>query len=487
MATKRSVLSPNLFEDFEDIFPLVKDEEEERFAKRTLRSYNIVRFIASGSYNCAHLVRNHDGSLEVLRVAFLPFQEEQFTANDRVRRGLEIVNIFQPFGTLLGPSLLKQTQAYEIVSEISSEGLCNNILRELAKADHLFISYEFAIQHLEYLNGGNFKSTADMTIEEADFCTFSLIWFLRQAQLNFDFRHRDLKPENIVLRRHQISDVYEFYTDVNLFRFVSTVVPVIIDFDFATVLTSKSKYDRRVVGTRYTASPDSLIYLLFRYVKIKIDPKESAASFQSYDWWSLGIILFEVHVPRYLLPLQRIDFQLYNVCREECNAYAMRKIREFQLKFNNGDELPNANDMLEIFKRIMFGTMIAAIVHGSEKFGPPLETKSNYPFTKFFFYHNEQDAAAIQKTRIYKILVGAFAAFPAHLQGILKLLLSWDPEKRKQSVEEYFTKIYGNNSESDAMEDETKTVFVFSDEFEDARVFDKAMDVKTFPLLQNKI
>lgn len=486
MTTKRSVLSPNLFEDLEDLFPLIK---EERFAKRTLKSYNIVRFIARGSYNCTHLVENYDGSLEVLRVAFLPLQEEQSIANDRVRRGLEIVNIFQPFASLLGPSLLKQTQPYEIVSEISSEGLCNEILRELARADHLHIPYEFAIQHLEYLNGGNFRSTADMTIEEADFCTFSLIWFLRQAQLNFDFRHRDLKPENIVLKQKQTSDVYEFYTDLNLFRFVSTVVPVIIDFDFATVLTSERASDRQVVGTRYTACPESLIYLLFDYVNIEVDPAESPASFQSYDWWSLGIILFEVHVPRYLLPLQRIDFKLYNVWREECNAYAMRKIREFQLRFNNGDELPNTNDMFEIFKRIIFGAMIASIVHGNEMFGPLLETKSNYPFAKFFFYRNQKDAAAIRKTRDYKILVGAFAEFPAHLQGILRLLLSWDPETRKQSVveNEYFAKIYGNNSKNDVMNDETQNVFVYLDDFEDARVFDRAMDVKMFPRLKNKI
>ncbi|MBX9636389.1 MAG: hypothetical protein K2Q45_02420 [Nitrosomonas sp.] len=412
----------------------------------------------------------------MLRIAVLPLDnddEDDIVSNNRIRRGLEIVNMFQNFSTLLGPSLLKQIYMYQLVDDLDLTGLSERIVDRVEYADNRGIDYEFALQHIEYLNGGKFNNTSDMTLEEADFCAFSLIWFLRQAQLNFDFRHRDIKVENIILRADIVSEpkAYAFYKNdvADPFCFVSRYVPVVIDYDFSTVLVSQRDEDRQVVGTRYTACPDSLIHFLL----MEMESPPPPPTVQSYDWWSLGIVLFEAYMTTYLTPLQRINFALNDMCFSLCFKYAKRKFRDlkkgkFQLK-------PGETDAVEILRSICFGSMIASIVHETDDLGPPEDpvASDNYPHKDFFFFDDFDEAIAIKQSRDYIMLTRSFALFPKHVKKMLKRLLSWFPEERRWPVESYFEKLY-------VREPTTGEINTYSDDFNDACVFTNSMK-------QNKI
>lgn len=418
----------------------------------------------SGSLNCVHTL-TVNGKTHILRVGLLPQVPYFEKQNAQILRGLEVVHVFQQFEKVLGPSLVKEIRPYTVQSKLSTETmfqLCAEI-RETYK--HILAagnSVKFAVQHLEYATGGELNSS-NMSVADVDFCAFSLIWFFRQTQHFFDFRHRDVKPQNIVLREATKKETFKFLYGPQIFTFESRLTPVVVDYDFASVLTTEDTEHRKIVGTYFTAPPHALIYQIIRESESS-DPNrlQDDIAIASYDWWSLGITLFGLYLARK---------DVHNIALEQRMRYAKAILSNMMASQATEEDREEFKEILrakrgilqELLRNLCFGAMIASIVHEDGNFYPPQPAQQNYPFAKAFFKDKAAADAisAVKQTYDYQHTVAEYAKFPPHAKNMLRALLSWSPSERMFPVEVHFTNKYGYDFPV-----KTETVHVYSNDFD---------------------
>ena len=164
-------------------FVIDKDEELEldkndksllkRLAAEPL--FKILGDVGSGTFNCAHFIRDEDGNKQVLRIGFLPDIPNNLGAlkhTQKIKRGLEMVHAFQAFRYLLGPSLLRELSKYLIIKEdeiekyVNINSICKKVLdtakgvqssqKQKALESGDYFENNFALQHIEYLEGRDF-------------------------------------------------------------------------------------------------------------------------------------------------------------------------------------------------------------------------------------------------------------------------------------------------------------------------------------------
>lgn len=221
----------------------------------------------SGTYNC---VLTLPKSNEVIRVASLRDTEE----GDIIERGANIVHFLQRYRGLLGPSLIRETRPPQIQSAFPFKVACAQVKKS---------GPPYLVQGLEYCNGkaanSNYKKTA-----------FCLIWFFFTGGKKFQLRHGDLKDGNVVFRKATSSDErVSFQLDENHFYSfkLSQDVPVVIDFDFASVLTTDEKLYQ--VGSAHAAAPEAIIARIFN----ETETTHRYVIPLYRDWWSVGIVLWD--------------------------------------------------------------------------------------------------------------------------------------------------------------------------------------------------
>lgn len=370
------------------------------------------KVLGEGSFARAYLLKDKS---EVLRIALLSFDNE----NDSpimVKRGLEILHIFQSFTHLLGPSLLVEISPYRIVNLANPDDDINNYIEGgIPKGmENTSIYDEYALQHIELLAGGYFHYTAyvklKMTENEIRFSIFSLIWFFAAGQQYFDYRHHDLKSSNILIRHTPERKIYGFKIGESYYHFESHIVPVVTDYDYASVKTTED--DKNFPGTRFTSPPDALLYLLGNNNKGWEDyPARFEYNEDSYDYWSLGICIFELLSP----------YAVHVLFESRGYSFATEV-------FNLHPTLPNTSSNSELLKDIFFGICFASIVSDTpfKTLKPPL---THFPafrfldwsmFNKSVFQHEE-----------YKVMVKLFnEKFPSDLKPLVKRLLNWDSSVR---------------------------------------------------------
>lgn len=218
-----------------------------------------------------------------------------------ILRGLDIVDAFQQFEAILGPSLLKTWAPSALYSVDEFKQLYNTqILNSLCSSvkNKLNDNFEVAVQNLEYLSGGEYNHRTRESVETETFCLFSLLWFMHVAQIQFKFRHHDLKPANIMIRKYDQVQNMVFYIDKKDFLFQTKIVPVIIDYDFATLYTSVRRTDRDNLGTYDFAPPD----VLARHINVAIQRSDYYVhnpEVDGYDWWAIGCIFLHRFVDLY--------------------------------------------------------------------------------------------------------------------------------------------------------------------------------------------
>lgn len=418
-----------LGEDEEIVVPIPEKEErqEEPTKKRvtTQKVFQIESFLAQGSFNCAHLVKDGQGKLHVLRLAYLFDDENRKRENNKIKRGLQILSIFQSAKELLGPSLLEETSRFRIFPETEeNEHVVGNMCKRIRRLQGAYGGKKgnvFALQHVEYLKGGIFSQTTpiDPKFDIPYFFAFSLLWFFSMAQQVFDFRHHDLKADNIVFRRTDAPVQYNFNWDSKLyFHITSLYVPVVIDYDFASVSTTLDFEFRNAVGTLYTGSPDSLLYWIFKYNNFG-SPK--VYNENALDWWGLGMCILERYVPRLDLLFEKEWAAYVAFMKEPAN-------RRFALNTEPGDWETNGNYLASFF----FSCCFAAIFTKDGSIVPPSDW---YPHVREFF----PERLKIDMTQNQDFVrLRTWAHDPNSddvVRYILPALLNWNPGRRNLNNE----------------------------------------------------
>jgi len=393
--------------------------------------------IGSGTFNCAYFV---NGKSEVLRIGYLPGKIETPPLNEtkakqeqrergnfakaernaNLIRGVSIVTALQEYKSILGPSLLLEKSTYDIIKDTDLRKyvrgeICPSILKTEQK--YRGDSNHFVLQHLEYLGGGLFEYNEEQQMySDEDFFVFSLIWFLSTANKVFGLRHHDLKSGNIILRKNVSPESYHFKYDfgnneVMEFHFSNIVnVPVIIDYDAATVRSTKTKSAISSMGTAYSTPLDVLLFHIFSEFD---DTQGYVHNVESYDWWSLGICILELSHPRF-----------GDAFMIERNRY-----REYMIPALEQD--PKSDSWIQMIDAVFLSCCIASIFSKTtETLRPPIDL---YPRSKFLFRADlvPNDLIDMNWNRDYIALKDWAQTYEDDpIVMLLYDLLHWDPNRR---------------------------------------------------------
>lgn len=374
--------------------------------------------IGSGSYNCAHFV---NGKSEVLRIGYLPDLLKSAQMNKSIIRGVEIVSVFQKYKSILGPSLVEELTRYEIIHEddlsIRVKGpICKDLLE--TQKEQRGQNNHFILQHLEYLSGGVFKKEDQKkhVNRDREFYVFSLVWFLCMAEKTFRFQHYDLKGDNIVVRKtnqmQQYNFVYETRTETRYFHFESNLVPVVIDYDFASVDSTKCK--RIAPGTLLATSPDALWYQILLRPRFIVKGFQYECDPTSIDWWSLGISILELYFGRFQTYFEKKAEMYYGIMLQHHN-------------------LPDTTEWYRLFYGLFFSCCVASLF--SSETGIPntvMPPSEWYPRTNELF--PDKYIFSMQDNWEYVAIHGYIEKFKdTPVIMLLRDILHWDVNRRTKN------------------------------------------------------
>ncbi len=465
-------------------------------ALKTQTEYDIVRPIAEGSFNCAHIIRRNNGEEQILRVAMLPKDARRTFANMMVKRGIQIVNVFQPFASLLGPSLLRETNEFEFRQvkldelRLDRKLLCKTIINAARAYDKHGVPYEFAIQVIELLHGGacDHDAHVKMTQEERVFACFSLCWFFHHAQSRFDFGHHDLKPDNVIFRLTDVPLMYTFRIADRQFKFTSRYVPVVIDYDFATVFTSRDPRNKDAAGTPSSVSPDAMIrtVLLNTSATTQEDAKQELPDVMAaHDWWSIGVMLLQFHLPHQAGSF----FRLYDAFKANFvkprMAYAKHVYDIIEKQPQRYTLTPDNSKMVATaLSYFPIACLLACLAEDGDTLEPPADCPS-YVHRDVFF-DNMPLLDSFLQTLEYQELRTEYAKLTRGLRDILRMLLSWYPERRSYMGRPYMF-LFESYFRSFEQATSVESHYHFDGEakglLEDAEEYVKVLDTTQYPLL----
>lgn len=251
-------------------------------------------FEGSGSYNCVYRTSGERNTVVRVASSRVLTKEERAkgyeTPLDDLKRGVVISYIVSQLSHIAGPACLQVLDnAAEGPYELIRTRFTDNDVRVLMECANFREAVEgrnkltrFVVQEVEYLNGGDLsKLNRPLVTEEFAFIVFSLIWYFYSLESEIGLYHGDFKPDNTGIRNFKEPQEYSFSIEGKTdFVFFTTVCPVVIDFDFSYVETSRNKPAR--IGTWFTAPPE--------YLKEDVETMDP----HTYDWWSLGVTILDL-------------------------------------------------------------------------------------------------------------------------------------------------------------------------------------------------
>ena len=395
----------------------IKEEEEHTFV--------IAKLLKGGTYNCAHLLKDKN---EVLRIARFAVNKED--GNRMVKRGLDIVHAMNAVALrpLLGPSMLQELSKYQIVSK---DDLQNLVRGEMCLAVEEGDDYDqYGLQHIEYLAGGEFNNSSKISLiltkDDVLFSLFSLVWFLASAQQYLGFRHHDLKAENIMFRRTGEKQTYSFHLHGEkdrYYKFQTDIVPVVIDYDFATVDTTRDIEQRTFLGTYYTCSPDSLmndICIENERKNIKVYNEEVR------DFWAVGICMTHL-----MLNFER-PWALF---QDHCEKFATNAMNYYNRPSQNF-ELKNEDSARKLSRKYFQWLFYACCWQSIVLYEPRRNLVQLAPSGEWYmFVENSLWKSwniVMSQDQEYRAVLVAFNALDGPLKSILRTLMNEDPGERNK-------------------------------------------------------
>lgn len=471
-----------VLDENEEVIVDFPDEDSQELLKRYQGDqdvFQITGFIKKGAINCAHYVQNKSGQTHVLRVSYLPNWNVFDQINRRVLRGLQVLHLFQSYRGLLGPSLLEETSTFRVFAETEeNRNFAGDICSDIRDTQEEMVQRKikgnrFALQHMEWLRGGVYEAATieheQFNKKERMFAIFSLIWFLSMAQQAWDFGHHDLKAENIVFRKTEEPRDYNFaLDDRSYFHFRSRFVPVIIDYDFATLNVTENALDRIEPGTPYSSSPDSLLYKI-----CLINGAEYNVAYyrHAHDWWSLGICILELYVKN-----------VHAAFEEQCIRFANVMMKYPPFAFEKKQIKRTYLNLTAFY----YSCCIAAVFAEGNEEGIVQPPSEYYPYTEALFGDGKLITEAVTNSNDYKVLM-EWKRDPDNspIVSMLSRLLHWNPTARNYNNRGFahlarFTKHHGSHTPQLPLE---AYEFKGSMKVEERQEW----DTQTYPLLKSEL
>jgi len=318
----------------------------------------------------------------------------------------------------LGPSMYQQIGPGEWITEPSND---ITIIDLQDKGKNLIYA-----QKIEYLQGDSLATDLFPTIEGC----FSLVWFLYVGYYS-NMRHRDIKGENCVIRTYPEKQKFTFQTNKYHFEIVTNRIPVLIDFDVAT-LEPDARF-RHAMGTIYTCPPGLLI-ARFNETN-QFDDK-------TYDWWSLGITLFGWFTWNVLTDFEQytniVNLYFYKI--NEANYNALKKLgREDEF-----EQIRPAKTQLLIIATLIFYTHVNYVIDFD--YDNEIENANLYGFLDPIA---EEIIFSLSNSLQIKEAIQRYTKIPIEVKTLIRKFLSNDMEERVENMEETMKVCFGGREKKE--------------------------------------
>jgi serine/threonine protein kinase len=354
--------------------------------------------VGQGSFNCAVLVEDDDGSRQVVRIAALD-NVDAWTLR-AIPRGAAIVHLFAQYARMLGPALLRETRTGFYSDKLPQKTLpfvCPSVAQSPGP---------FYVHTIEYLEGGQRPTNRDSREAQA----FPLVWFLHVARQHFGFRHGDLKRGNIVFRTYDPPQRFTFrYNNRYTYSYEFTKVPVIIDYDFASLHGEQEANSR--LGTPVSVPPEGL----WQTLHLVMGGRGNYERMAHYDdWWSLGVVLFDywvgVAIDKWVAPFYA-DYAEMIWVQQYCQPPS-----KFKAAIAKNEWLG-----MSLMRLLGAYVLVRGIYEPGEMPEPPAYLRDTV-------YSPCVQKAVLDKIPTYGIMVNPFQ------RDLLRQLLSWNPRERGQDL-----------------------------------------------------
>lgn len=427
-------------------------------------------YLSRGSFNCIFEI---GGAVPptVCRISVVPdaLEQDEWTLTDErdrflARRGSTVteapslvyrarfmLTFLNRFSYALGPSFVQELGHVEVfagrypLQELERNyrvnwGQCTD-LKQRAE-DYEDQGYSVVVQKMEKL-GDRWTSVSPEQI-------FALLWFFKTADLAFRFRHHDLSDGNILTRQYGGGGggkMFTFQFGKKSWVIRESVLPVVIDLDFATVNVSSFEVDASRVGTYEFAPPDALCreYLtdlldfnsdtpgLVKRIGLRDNEEwEQCFSFgektnDGYDYWSVGykilknLLPTQVRVVRALLSADKAKLFYKNIFNKiELRTADMRSTKKY-------------------LKALYINTVITWAIVSSNWKMPTNDPR--YPELLFHWdiYQSAFEIPEVQQLHDLVEESGSVAPY----RELIRYLMGWEPTERGLRVLHRFSKSKG--------------------------------------------
>lgn len=420
----------------------------------------LLNYFGGGTYNCVYEIQNV-APPAVVTISVIPGADVERLSNMKkdtrewlveargdgsddtfvlLYRGRYTLTFLNRFKKQLGPSFVREIGSIRVFANMEELAkkynveLCDKTLAQIGRYKSYYneSGYSLVMQTMEKL-GPRWDGTKAEEI-------FSLLWFFSTSQRWFRFLHHDLRKDNVLTRRYAQTQEFVFNLklgeDMESWKIKANMLPVVIDFDFASTNLAQFEVDRDRLGSFQVAPPDALVR---EYVRDLQDANPRRAVFESlaildnffqfgdtdengYDLWSVGMIILENLAP---VTIPKIRNGLLVASHRFAQTVNERIIEEKGWRGLYGDY----ND--KVIAYLFCNTIISCLVAEPQGGVPRFIELPDYGFRYPGFFFNFE--TTIFTDDFIKNFRRDFhendAVFGKH-RKLIQYLMRWDPQQR---------------------------------------------------------
>ena len=393
----------------------------------------LAEIVGSGGFNCAFKVKDEP---YVYRIQ----KGEGRNVQSLLRSG-KILIILNDFRLVLGPCVLNIHPLYS--GQLCSTGINPDVVERIKKSEcnkplsQIDNTKTFFEQVVEFAPTGSLFEVE--ILPQSDEFAFMLLWFFFTSKMLFGFQHRDFKPENVLLKRIEggglklFQFVIEEKGKTTYYNLNSEIIPKVIDFDQSSFYNTSDGY--------FFPSAYTLIYMPPEVAFQKLT-NHRYMDYGTYDYWSIGITLFDL----WTSDTNSTHYAIASIIRD---VSILTKVFLLLLGYEY-----NVESNKKLGNSIIVCIVIQIIMHGyyktAEWWTPiifsnldPKETMLDQSDVNTFFVNISNLILDEKKNKLMKRILNRcdtkFAEKPDRYV-LLKSLLALDPRERNKGVVTFFEK-----------------------------------------------